>query len=163
MGIDVILPVVWAALAIGALWRTWGSDAVLIAAALCGALIFGVTAGAALPAARLIGMLALIEAGLAMAMLIIVTNCAAKDKGWCITARRAQSVGIIGIFKIGACLIFAGTGGFAIPWVWYAVAINAGFVFQVAITGGYFDGLGSFVHRVVRRVGRGNLGTSAHR
>ncbi len=112
----------------------------------------------------LVGVIALLDALVVLTMLWVVTQCFNRgDCGWCEKSRRAQAVGLIGVGKIALGLAYASSGGEAVPWNSYALLINAAFVLQVAVSGGWLDGVGIFIDRLWRRLGGQPLGTVDHR
>jgi len=64
---------------------------------------------------------------------------------------RAWSVGLIGLAKAGATMTAYLVDASAIAWP-YALFINAAFLAQVIVAGGWADGLGSRLDRVFARI-----------
>ncbi len=112
----------------------------------------------------LVGVIACLDALVVLTMLWVVTQCFNRgDCGWCEKSRRAQVVGLIGTGKIALGLAYASSGGVVVPWNSYAFLINAGFVLQIAVSGGWLNGLGIFLHRLWRGADGQPVGAVDHR
>ena len=164
LGIDAVLTALFVALTMWAIWRR--PDAVPFA------LLIGL--GMATFMAQLVGyydlpgVLALLDGAVAIAMVALLTHCMERNACvWCDRARRAQAVCVIAALKAGAGLLFV-SGQMAsapveLPWTPYAWAINISFVAQVAIAGGWLDGVAILLSRLFGRLGGQRFGAAHHR
>lgn len=92
-------------------------------------LIVSTAMGWTQPAARLPGMLGGMDAIVSIAMLLVWTHY---------RSQRARIVGTVSLLKCGWAFLMSAN---SLEWTFYAIALNAAFVFQVIVAGGMADGL----------------------
>lgn len=149
----------WAML-VGAMWSRRDAVPVILGAAFVLSTIMGQT----VTLSFLPGVIALADAAVALAMLALVTHCLSVDEcSWCERAQRARFVGWIATGKVALSLGYAGTFGYSLDWWWFAASINIGFALQVAVAGGWLNGLAVFLDRQRGRLGRRAVGHAHYR
>lgn len=165
----MLLDILWAAIALVAVvhqgirgaqgWR-WDSPSLTLLLMH----LVAVPLGMAFDKPFLVGVIACLDALVVLGMLWVVTRCFNRGTcGWCEKSRRAQFVGLIGTGKVALGLAYAGSGGLMLSWNDYALMINAAFVLQVAVSGGWLNGLAVFADGVWRRPGGQRVGAVDHR
>lgn len=127
------------------------------------AFVAGTAMGATVQMSWLPGVIGLTDAAVVLAMLVVATRCYASQCAWCERGQRARHVGWIGTGKVAVSLGYAGTFGYGLDWWWYAALINGGFALQVAVAGGWLNGVGVFLGGWRRRLGGGAVGHAHHR
>lgn len=145
----MILTAAFVSITVAALWRRpdW------IAGSLLAALLLATVLGWAVPLERTIGISALLDALVSIAMLIVWTYY---------RSQRARLVGSIAAAKCAWCFLMASSTG--MDWFTFATVQNGGFLVQVLIAGGWADGLVAFIDRIdpgairQRRSRRENVG-----
>lgn len=85
------------------------------------------------PAARLPGMLGGMDALVSIAMLLVWTHY---------RSQRARIVGAISLLKCAWAFLMSAN---SLDWLFYAIGLNAAFVFQVIVAGGMADGLVAWI------------------
>lgn len=157
---DIIITAALAALLGVAWWRR--RDAVV--GWLAGTFALATALGQWVTLSYLPGVIGLTDGLVGLAMLWVVTNCLQGGEcDWCERSQRARFVGWIAAGKVALSLGYAGTFGYSLDWVWYAGLINGGFAMQVAVAGGWLNGLGVFLDGMHRRFRRQPVGAAHHR
>ncbi len=107
-----------------------------------GALMFGLLAsipvGQALAEPDVVGALAMLDAVVALSMLLVWTH-------W--RSRRAQLVGCVSMIRVISAVAMSGSGG-AMDWNAFAIFQNALYGVQLLIAGGWFEWLVRFADRI---------------
>lgn len=121
-----------------ALWRRpdWVAGGLLLS------LIVSTVMGWTQPAARLPGMLGGMDALVSIGMLIVWTRY---------RSQRARIVGTVSLLKCAWAFLMSAN---SIDWLFYAIALNAAFVFQVLVAGGMADGLVAWLDTIDPRTVR---------
>jgi hypothetical protein len=121
----VIVTAALVAFTVYALWRRpdWVASGLLLS------LMVATVMGWTQPAARLPGMLGGMDALVSIAMLMVWTHY---------HSQRARIVGTVSLLKCAWAFLMSAN---SIDWLFYAITLNAAFVFQVIVAGGMADGL----------------------
>jgi hypothetical protein len=88
------------------------------------------------PTERLFGMLGGMDALVSIGMLLVWTYY---------RSQRARIVGTVSLFKCAWAFLMSAN---SIDWLFYAITLNAAFVFQVLVAGGMADGLVGWLDRI---------------
>lgn len=134
----MILTAAWVALACYALYRRpdWVAGGLLLS------LIISTVMAWTQPAGRLPGMLGGMDALVSIGMLLVWTYY---------RSQRARIVGTVSLFKCAWAFLMSAN---SIDWLFYAIVLNAAFVFQCMVAGGMADGLVDWLDRIDPRAVR---------
>lgn len=79
-------------------------------------------------------------------------TCLAMATLWvAYSSMRAWTIGFIGLAKIGATVAAYVVDAYTIHWI-YAIFINAAFVLQVLVSGGWIDAMGNRLDNLFARI-----------
>lgn len=118
-------------------WAIWRRPD-YVASTLMVAMLASIPLGQSLPMDEVVGALAMLDAVVALAMLLVWTHY---------RSRRAQLVGYLSLLRVLMAVFMSSTGG-AFNWVAFAVAQNALYGVQLLIAGGWFEWLVRLADRI---------------